>query len=139
MNRTIRVEKVAYFTDHRGMVVEPLGPDEFASQRNSHLVITSPRCLRGNHYHRAGTEVALVLGPALVRYKDGEHVIDREIAQGESYRFTFPPGVPHAMLNSSDHPMVILSFNTEPHDPDHPDVVREVLIETDHPGLTKLL
>lgn len=130
MNRTIAVEKVSFFSDHRGVVVEPLAADEFVSQRNAHLVITAPGCLRGNHYHKTGTEVALVLGPAFVRYKDGEKLIDQRIAVGEAYRFTFPPGVPHAMLNDSDRPMVILSFNSEPHDPDHPDVVREVLIET---------
>ena len=123
------VEKVTFHTDHRGLVVEPLGPDEFATQRNAHLVITAPGCLRGNHYHRNGTEVALVLGPAFVRFKVGEKLVDYDIANGEAYRFTFPPGVPHTMLNKSDQPMLILSFNTEPHDPANPDVVREVLIE----------
>ena len=129
MNRSVKVEKISFFTDHRGLVVEPLDAEEFPAQRNAHLVITSPGCLRGNHYHKTGTEVALVLGPAFVRYREGEEVIDQTIADGEAYRFTFPPGVPHAMLNNSDRPMVILSFNTEPHDRDHPDVVRAVLIE----------
>ena len=133
MTHKIIVEKVCFPTDHRGLVVEPLAPDEFATQRNAHLVITVPGGLRGNHYHKHGTEVALVLGPAFVRYRDGQEVVNCDIAQGEAYRFRFPPGVAHAMHNPSDQPMLILSFNTEPHDPNRPDVVREVLIEPSNP------
>ncbi len=95
----------------------------------AHLVLTGPGAVRGNHYHRRGTEVALVLGPALVRVRDTDGLRDHEVAAGQAVRFTFPPGVPHAMLNTGSQPLIILSFNTEAHDPAHPDVVREVLIE----------
>jgi UDP-2-acetamido-2,6-beta-L-arabino-hexul-4-ose reductase len=92
-------------------------------------VITRPGGIRGNHYHRVGHEVALVLGPALVRYRDGEAVVDRPVAPGEAVRFTFPAGVAHAIQNTGDAPMIALSFNTEVHDRARPDVVRDVLIE----------
>lgn len=123
------VEPIAYPRDPRGFVVEPLRPDEFAAQRNAHLVVTEPGAIRGNHYHRHGHEVALVLGPALVRYRDGDTVRDRVVAPGEAVRFVFPAGVAHAIQNPGPAPQVILSFNTEAHDPAHPDVVRDILIE----------
>jgi UDP-2-acetamido-2,6-beta-L-arabino-hexul-4-ose reductase len=123
-------EPLTFPTDARGLVVEPLGPDELSGQRNAHLVLTAPGAVRGNHYHRVGTEVALVLGPALVRVRDADGLRDHPVAAGQAVRFRFPPGVAHAMLNTGPDTLVILSFNTEPHDPVRPDVVREVLIET---------
>jgi UDP-2-acetamido-2,6-beta-L-arabino-hexul-4-ose reductase len=127
----VTVETIDYPKDARGLVLEPLGPAEIPAQRNAHLVLTVPGAIRGNHYHRAGTEVAVVLGPALVRYRDVTGLQDCEIAPGQAVRLRFPPGVPHAMLNIGTSPMVIFSFNTQPHDPARPDVVREVLIETE--------
>lgn len=129
------VEPIAYPTDHRGLVLEPLRADEFPAQRNAHLVLTAPGHIRGNHYHRHGTEIAVALGPCLVRYRDGDgdgdgnRVVDRPVTPGEAVRFTFPPGVAHAMKNTGDSQMIIISFNTEVHDPARPDVVRDVLIE----------
>ncbi len=124
------VEPIAFPTDARGLVLEPLHTNEFPEQRNAHLVLTVPKAIRGNHFHPIGTEVAAVLGPALVRVRDADGLRDYSIEAGQAVRFVFPPGVPHAMLNTGATPMVILSFNTEPHDPARPDVVREVLIET---------
>ena len=128
-NARATVEWLTSSTDPRGLVVEPLRLEEFASQRNAHLVVTVPNAIRGNHYHRVCTEICLVLGPALVRIRDAEGLRDHSLGVGQAARFTFPPGVPHAMLNTGTGPLVILSFSTEPHDPSHPDVVREVLIE----------
>ena len=123
------VEPMTFPTDARGLVIEPLHAEDFASQKNSHLVLTVPGGIRGNHYHRLGTEVCVVLGPALVRVRDADGLRDYDLTEGQAYRFTFPAGVPHAMLNTGTLPMVIMSFNTEVHDPSRPDVVRDVLIE----------
>lgn len=122
-------EPIKLSRDARGLVLEVLRPEEFAGQQNAHLVLTAPGQIRGNHYHRKGTEVAAVLGPALVRVRDADGVHDHVVDPGQAFRFVFPPGVPHSMLNTGDGPMAILSFNTEAHDPEAPDVVREVLIE----------
>ena len=125
----VTVEPITCSTDHRGLVLEPLRADEFPAQRNAHLVLTAPGHIRGNHYHCVGTEIAVALGPCLVRYRDGDRVVDRPVAAGEAVRFTFPAGVAHAMKNTGDSQMITLSFNTEVHDPARPDVVRDVLIE----------
>ena len=55
-----------------GSVFEPLEPECLPSQRNIHVVVTEPGCVRGNHYHTRGTEVITVQGPALVRIRDGQ-------------------------------------------------------------------
>jgi dTDP-4-dehydrorhamnose 3,5-epimerase-like enzyme len=127
-NARVFVEPMTYPTDERGLVLEPIGADAFPSQKNAHLVLTVPGGVRGNHYHRVGTEIAVVLGPALVRYRDADGPRDHILVFGQALRFTFPPGVPHAMLNIGEALMIIISFNTEVHDPSCPDVVREVLI-----------
>jgi dTDP-4-dehydrorhamnose 3,5-epimerase-like enzyme len=128
-NARATVEPITFPTDARGLVLEPLRAEEFPAQKNAHLVLSVPGAVRGNHYHKVGAEVCVVLGPALVRVRDADGLRDYEIADGQAYRFTFPPGVPHAMLNTGDKPQAIISFNTEVHDPARPDVVREVLIE----------
>ena len=125
----VTIEPIAFPTDARGLVLEPLRSDEFASQRNAHLVVTAPGCVRGNHYHERGTEVMAILGPALVRVAEEGAVRDYEVAVGEAYRFTFPPGVAHAIQNTGTTPQIAIAFNTEVHDRDRPDVVRVVLIE----------
>jgi UDP-2-acetamido-2,6-beta-L-arabino-hexul-4-ose reductase len=128
MDTQFQASKTRFSSDHRGIVLEPLRPEEFAAQQNAHLVLTAPGCIRGNHYHEYGTEVTVVLGPALVRVRDSGVVRDYHIPAGEAYRFTFPPGLPHAMKNTGDAEMVTISFNTTVHDPAQPDVVREELI-----------
>ena len=124
------VEPLTFPTDARGLVIEPLHNGEIPGFRNAHLALTGPGCIRGNHYHPRGAEVAVVLGPALVRVKDADGLADYPVEANQATRFRFPPGVPHAMLNTGTAPLVIISFNTEVHDPADPDVVREVLIET---------
>lgn len=129
MSARITIEAISYLTDARGLVLEPLGPEDLPQQRNAHLTLTAPGCIRGNHYHERGSEVTVVLGPALARYRDGDEVRDLQILEGEAYRFHIPPGVAHAFRNTGTTPLVLIGFNTQAHDPARPDVVRDVLIE----------
>jgi len=129
MDQRITIEPVSFPTDARGLVLEPIGPDALPLQSNVHLVLTGPGCVRGNHYHERGTEVSVVLGPALVRYRDGGQVRDVHVPEGRAYRFTIPPGVAHAIRNTGTGSMVVVAFNSEVHDPARPDVVRDVLID----------
>ena len=124
------VEILPVHADARGGVFEPLAPGELAAQRNVHVVLSEPGAVRGNHYHPRGTEVLSVMGPALVRTREGDRVADTEVPAGQVFRFTFPPGVAHAIRNTGTTTQVLASFNTEPHDPENPDVVREVLLES---------
>lgn len=125
----VRVEPITLHQDARGLVFEPMGPDEFPAQRNCHLVVTLPGGIRGNHFHHRGTEVMVVLGPALVRYREGQQTIDHNIVPGQAVRFTFPPGIPHALLNNGEIPQISVAFNTQEHHQATPDVSREVMIE----------
>lgn len=109
--------------------MEPIGPDDLPKQRNVHLTLTEPGCIRGNHYHERGTEVSVVLGPALLRYRDEGEVRDFEVPDGQAFRVTIQPGIAHAFQNTGTKPLLLLGFNTEEHDPKSPDVVRDVLIE----------
>jgi dTDP-4-dehydrorhamnose 3,5-epimerase-like enzyme len=130
MERRVAIEPVAFPTDARGLVLEPLGPDALPLQRNVHLVLTGPGCVRGNHRHERGAEVTVVLGPALFRWRDGGEVRDVHVPGGQAFRMTIPPGVAHAFQNTGSGLMVLLGFNTVAHDPERPDVVRDVLIDS---------
>jgi UDP-2-acetamido-2,6-beta-L-arabino-hexul-4-ose reductase len=121
------VEPLNGSRDPRGIVLEPLDPGELAAQRNVHLVLTGPGQVRGNHFHRLGTEIATVLGPALVRVREKGALRDIHVPEGIAYRFVLPPGVSHAFQNTGSGPMVLVAFSTA-YNPASPDVERDVLI-----------
>lgn len=125
---SVTIEAVTVHRDARGAIFEPLDAHAIAGQRNVHVVISEPGAVRANHYHRRGTEVMLVYGPALVRYKENGVVSDRRLGPAEALRFTFPPGVAHAVQNTGADANLLVCFNTEEHDPANADVVREILI-----------
>jgi UDP-2-acetamido-2,6-beta-L-arabino-hexul-4-ose reductase len=127
--QNLTVEELPIHGDARGVVVEPLGPEQFPAQRNCHLIVTEPGGVRGNHFHERGTEVLVVLGPALVRVRENGGVRDLNVETGRVTRFTFPPRVSHAIKNIGVTRMLAVSFNTSAYDPAQPDVTRDVLIE----------
>ena len=117
--------------DARGFVVEPLSLTQLRAQQNVHVVWTAAGAVRGNHHHLRGTEVALVLGPALVRYRDANGIEDVEITKGTLYRFTFPPKVAHAFGALGTEPMFLVAFNTEIHDSERPDSRPDYILGAD--------
>lgn len=124
----IKIRKLKVHTDERGSVFEPLEPELLSGWQNVHTVVTEPGGIRGNHRHLRGTEVTSVLGPALVRYCNGDEVEEMHVPPGEAWRFLFPPGTAHAFKNTGTRPLLLVSFNTELHDPSHPDAESEELI-----------
>jgi dTDP-4-dehydrorhamnose 3,5-epimerase-like enzyme len=129
MNSRVIIEPVQCFSDARGWVVEPIPEASLSAQRNTHVAFTEPGCVRGNHYHEQSTEVFVVMGPGLVRFREGGVVRDVCVPDGQAVRFTVPPGIPHAIRNTGTRPMLLMAFNTLPHDRANPDAVRVVLIE----------
>ena len=126
--KQVRITKLKAHADARGVVFEPLEPELLGGWRNVHAVITEPGAVRGNHRHLRGTEVSAVYGEALVRYRANGETRDALVPAGEVWRFEFPPGVAHAFKNTGERPFVLVSFNTELHDPAAPDVERVELI-----------
>ena len=124
----VSIHKLKVHADGRGAVFEPLEPALLAGWRNVHTVISQPGAVRGNHNHPRGTEVTAVLGPALVRYRVGATIEEQHVPAGEVWRFAFPPGTAHAFKNTGAAASVLVSFNTEAHDPAHADVERDELI-----------
>lgn len=123
------VEVLTVHRDARGWVAEPLAPAALAAQRNVHVVVCEPGATRGNHVHAIGTETLSVEGPALVRTARDGRVRDVEVPEGAVYRFTFPPGVAHAIRNTGTRPVVLVAFSTYAHDPAAPDVVHVPLLQ----------
>jgi dTDP-4-dehydrorhamnose 3,5-epimerase-like enzyme len=125
----VRIDILSCHRDLRGAVFEPLPADDIAKYRNVHVVITAPGAIRGNHRHVRGSEITSVVGPALVRYREGGVIRDVDVPPGDVWRFAFPAGVAHAFKNTGQQSFILASFNTEEHDQTAPDAVRDVLIE----------
>jgi UDP-2-acetamido-2,6-beta-L-arabino-hexul-4-ose reductase len=121
-------QDLSVHSDPRGFVFEPLNEQLLKKQRNVHVVVTVPGAVRGNHFHRQGTETIAVVGPALVRVKHNREVKDIEVPTGKIYCFTFPPGLSHAIQNTGRQANLLIAFNTVQHTPDNPDVCPDKLI-----------
>jgi UDP-2-acetamido-2,6-beta-L-arabino-hexul-4-ose reductase len=126
----IEIRDITVRSDARGCVFEPLSGEDLQHQKNVHVVFTLPGEVRGNHRHLRGTEILIVCGPALVRHRAGEELVDTTIPEGGVVRFTFPPGVPHAIQHMGDQRGFLVAFSSEVHDPSNPDTVWTPLIET---------
>jgi len=124
------IEALNLHSDARGAVVEPLDGEALVAQKNVHVAVSQPGSVRGNHYHQLGTEIITVIGPALARFREGDQITDVPVAEGEAVRFTFPPGISHAVKNTGAQPCIMIAFNTIVHDRNAPDVFRDVLIES---------
>jgi len=123
-----QVEVLKFKTDPRGGVCEPLDQSMLALMRNMHVVINAPGSIRGNHAHVSAQEIVVVFGPALVRIRQQGRPQDFTVPSGEAWRFVLPPGVSHAFQNTGSQPAIILAFSTEPHDPQNPRLVSDILI-----------
>ena len=108
---------------------EPLCDAELSAQKNVHVVLTQPNEVRGNHVHADAVETTSVVGPCLVRLKEGDCMRDVEVPAGAIWRFTIPPGVVHAFRNTGAGVMVLVSFSMIVHDPAAADTRREVILE----------
>jgi len=123
-------ERLTVISDQRGFVLELLNAEDFASQRNAHIVVSLPGVVRGNHYHTKGRETITIFGPSLVRYREPRGGIEEVVVPDkEAWRFVFLPGVSHAIKNLSGGPNILVAFNTLEHDPTHPDTHKDLLIE----------
>ena len=125
----VKIEQLNTHDDKRGLVFEPIVRESIKSQQNSHVVISRPGMIRGNHYHLYGTETISVMGPALLRFKEGNKIYDFEVPIKQVYRFVIPPNVGHAIKNLSESNNITIAFNTVPHNPKTPDVISEILME----------
>jgi len=124
----VRIEVLTAHSDARGLLFEPLDDRGLAAQNNVHVVLTAPGATRGNHWHRHSVETTAVVGPCWVRMKEAGIVRDIQVPAGETWRFTIPPGVVHAYRNTGESMLVLVSFNSQVHDPANPDTVRETIL-----------
>jgi UDP-2-acetamido-2,6-beta-L-arabino-hexul-4-ose reductase len=125
----VSIEKIDLSADRRGFVFMALPGDRLTEQRNVHIAVTQPGCVRGNHYHQSGTEVLILFGPGLVRLRDQSKIEDITVAEGEVVRFTLPPGVSHALKNIGAQPTTLIAFSTAAQIEHRSETVADVLID----------
>jgi UDP-2-acetamido-2,6-beta-L-arabino-hexul-4-ose reductase len=124
------IKQIELKKDDRGCIFEPLDPANIFLQRNIHVVLTQPGCVRGNHYHKHGTEVITVFGSTLVRFHDQQTIKDVTVSENQAVRFDIPQGVSHAFKNTGSKTTVMIAFNTVVHDQEDPDIIGDALIES---------
>jgi dTDP-4-dehydrorhamnose 3,5-epimerase-like enzyme len=122
------VQSVKTHRDARGALFEPLSDAELKNQRNVHVVLTQPNEVRGNHRHLTATETTSVVGPCLIRVKEGGNIRDIEVGVEQICRVIIPPGVAHAFRNVGATALVLVSFSTNLHDPTGTDTVRDQIL-----------
>ena len=125
----VKIDQLKTHDDQRGIVFEPIENESINSQQNSHVVISKPGAIRGNHYHLYGTETLAVMGPALLRFKEENEIYDFEVPLKQFYKFIIPPYVTHAIKNKSKENNILIAFNTVSHNRNKPDVIKEILME----------
>ena len=126
----VKIERLKTHEDKRGVVFEPIDDDTINSQQNSHVVISKPGIIRGNHYHLYGTETLTVMGPALLRFKETDEILDFEVPVEQVYKLVIPPKVTHAIKNIGEKDNILIAFNTVPHNPENPDVISDILMDS---------
>ncbi len=122
------IEVVKTHTDIKGTLFEPVEDRHLRDAHNVHVVISQPGVVRGNHRHILGHEVSVVTGPAQVRLKEDGILRDVLVPDGETWRFTIPAGVTHAYRNPGPGLMVLIGFNSEVHNAQQPDAIREEIL-----------
>ena len=128
---SVKIDKLKTNEDTRGTVFEPIENESINTQQNSHVVISKPGVIRGNHYHLRGTETLAVMGPALIRFKEADEILDFEVPSEQVYKFVIPPKVTHAIKNIGEKEIILIAaFNTVPHNPEKPDVISEILMDS---------
>ncbi len=125
----VKISQLKTHTDMRGIVFEPIEKESLCTQQNSHVVISKPGIIRGNHYHLYGTETIAVAGPAFLRFKEGTEIYDFEVPLKQIYKFVIPPKVSHAIKNLSEKDNILIAFNTVSHNPKYPDVSSDILMD----------
>jgi dTDP-4-dehydrorhamnose 3,5-epimerase-like enzyme len=126
----VKIHQLKTNEDKRGIVFEPIENESINTQQNSHVVISKPGIIRGNHYHQYGTETLTVMGPALLRFKEADEILDFEVPVGQVYKFVIPPKVSHAIKNIGEKDHIVFAFNTVPHNPENPDVISDILMDS---------
>ena len=126
MNQAV-IEEIPFPSNDRGLVFEPLDAAQLGRQQNVHVAVTLPGAVRGNHFHQESTEIAVVLGPGLVRLREAEKVREVPVPAGRAFRFTLPPGVAHAFKATGSTPMLLVAFSTAVFDPMNPDRTQDLL------------
>ena len=125
---TVTVEKLDVFVDERGTVFNPIEMSALSGLQNLHVVTSRPQAVRGNHYHPKGTEILILMGPALIRIRQRGGIRDIDIPERAVHRLTIPPGVSHAVKHTGSDEGILLSFNSVIYDPVHPDIVEDILM-----------
>ena len=108
-----------HWSDHRGWGVNPIDAAGLAGKPvyHFHTVSMKPGAVRGNHYHTDATEWLFVCGgPAKVVWRSDQTGPCHEVLvkKEEPALFEIPPHIEHAVMNTSQVEIFLLSFSNAP-------------------------
>jgi dTDP-4-dehydrorhamnose 3,5-epimerase-like enzyme len=120
----VRVLEQARFEDARGYLQKILTAQQCAGappRGEVYVTCANPGEAKGNHFHRKmGEWFAVVQGEATIEIVDPETAQRRSIPLGVSRPRSvyIPAGLAHAVVNSSNAPVVCVAWAERDHDPD---------------------
>jgi dTDP-4-dehydrorhamnose 3,5-epimerase-like enzyme len=120
----VRVLEQARFEDARGYLQKILTAQQCAGELprgEVYVTCATPGEAKGNHFHRKmGEWFAVVQGEATIEIVDPETAQRRSIPLGVSRPRSvyIPAGLAHAVVNSSNAPVVCVAWAERDHDPD---------------------
>lgn len=120
----VRVLEQARFQDARGYLQKILTAgqcDGTPPRGEVYVTCASPGEAKGNHFHRKmGEWFAVVEGEATIEIVDPETAKRRSVPLGVTRPRSvyIPPGLAHAVVNSSAAPVVCVAWAERDHDPD---------------------
>lgn len=130
MIQGVKIKKLDVKKDERGWFAEILRADEITDPKFGQMYITTATVeqTKGKHYHNRKIEwFCVVSGNALLTLVDTKSQERQEIEMGENNMVTveIPPGVWHAIKNTSDGDMFLIAHISEPYNPEDPDTIQE--------------
>jgi len=130
----IKIQKLQNMGDARGELfrIQQSALDFLGSIHDIHFGTIKPNAIRGNHYHVRNFEV-LIVGFAS-RWKlvwsesDSTITYEREFAGVGTILIEIEEGIVHAVHNTGNLPLNIISLSDHNYDPKYPDTIKKILV-----------
>jgi len=120
-------------SDDRGWMIQPISNEQLISGKikNVHVASLGPGVVRGNHYHLARTEYALILGGSCEVSTINNATMEVEsliLREDKPVVLKIPPSVSHAFKNIGEKAIYLVCYSDKTFDPRNPDTVESKIL-----------
>jgi dTDP-4-dehydrorhamnose 3,5-epimerase-like enzyme len=129
----ITIKRFDHCNDGRGESyrLPPEALDFLGGVAEMHVATIEPGAVRGNHSHRARREIILLsfTGRCKLAWRpEGGETRTREFRDPGAVLLSVESGTAHAIQNTGDQPVRLISCSNGEFDPEKPDTIRQALL-----------